>query len=200
MENRIWLSQSFSYGQAWIDLIMLANHQDGFFYVRGNRVDVNRGQVGCSMKKLAARWKWSRGKVWRFLETLKNERQIEHQKTTVTTLITILNYDEHQKTDSQTDIRRTSDGHKQECKEGKEEEIYPFSEFWSLYNKKEGKKDCLKIWSKLNEEDHKQIMERLPIWLSNHANGQFRPYPKTFLNGRRWEDESKTEQRFIQQL
>ena len=200
MENRIWLSQSFSYGQAWIDLIMLANHQDGFFYVRGNRVDVNRGQVGWSMKKLAARWKWSRGKVWRFLETLKNERQIEHQKTTVTTLITILNYDEHQKTDSQTDIRRTSDGHKQECKEGKEEEIYPFSEFWSLYNKKEGKKDCLKIWSKLNEEDHKQIMERLPIWLSNHANGQFRPYPKTFLNGRRWEDESKTEQRFIQQL
>jgi hypothetical protein len=62
-DNKLWLSEPFTRSQAWIDLILLANHRPGVIRVRGNRVDVKRGQVGWSQVALAKRWKWSRGKV-----------------------------------------------------------------------------------------------------------------------------------------
>ena len=121
MENPMYLSEPFTRMQAWIDLLLIANRKDGFFYIRGNKVIVHRGQIGLSERTLAVRWKWSRGKVSRFLKDLENEHQIEPQKNSVTTLISISNYDEYQcnepQTDPQTDHRRTTDGPKQEKKE-----------------------------------------------------------------------------------
>jgi hypothetical protein len=94
----LWTEEPFSRGQAWVDLILLANHRDGFFRVRGQRVEVKRGQVGWSETSLSARWHWSRGKVRRFLAELesKSVQQIEQQKNNLTSLITILNYDQYQ--------------------------------------------------------------------------------------------------------
>jgi hypothetical protein len=89
--------------QAWIDLLLLANHKEGFFYVRGNKVVVGRGQVGTSSRTLASRWQWSRGKVERFLKDLENDNQIEPQKNNVITLISICNYDDYQNTEPQTE-------------------------------------------------------------------------------------------------
>ena len=109
-DNIIWTSEPFSRGQAWVDLLLLANHKRGVLYVRGNKVEVKRGQVGWSQKKLSERWKWSRGKVQRFLNDLENEHQIEQQKNTVTSLIAITNYEEFQDTDS----KRTADGQQTE--------------------------------------------------------------------------------------
>ena len=93
---------------------MLANHKDGYFYKRGVKVEVNRGQLARSQKELADRWKWSRGKVDRFLIELKAEQQIVQQKSKVVTLITIINYDKFNNnnttsdtTDSTTDEQQT---------------------------------------------------------------------------------------------
>jgi len=124
-ENKIWTEKPFSRGQAWVDMILLANHKPGLIRKRGVRVDVKRGQVGVSIKGLADRWGWSRGKVRRFILELEMEHQIEHQNSNVTTLITIINYDKYQddghQNGQQTDSKRTANGHKQECKEGKED-------------------------------------------------------------------------------
>ena len=95
-DNDLWLSETFTRGQAWIDLIGLANHDDGYIRIRGNKVPVLRGQVGWSETKLQERWKWSRGKVRRFLKELKAEQQIEQQTNNITSLITITNYDIYQ--------------------------------------------------------------------------------------------------------
>ena len=100
--NKMWTSEPFTRSQAWVDLIMLANYKDSYFIVRGNRVDVKRGQCGWSVLSLSDRWKWSRGKVERYLNEQQNEQQIVQQKSRVTTLITILNYDEYQGDEQQT--------------------------------------------------------------------------------------------------
>ena len=116
LDSKLWLSEPFTRGQAWVDMIMLANHKDGYIRVRGVRVEVKRGQLGWSQRSLANRWKWSRGKVLRFFAELESEkeRKIVPQKNNVTSLITIINYDSYQSngtTNSTTDGPQT--GHKQ---------------------------------------------------------------------------------------
>ena len=114
MDNPLWLSHEFTPGQAWADLLMMANHAPGFIIVRGIKVTVKRGQVGWSVASMGARWKWGRGKVKRFLNMLESEQQIEQQINNVTTLITITNYCPHQDDPTadrqQTDSRQTADG------------------------------------------------------------------------------------------
>lgn len=95
-ESDLWLSEPFTRGQAWVDLVLLANHKPGFIRVRGVRVELKRGQVGWSEVKLAARWRWSRGKVKRFLNELETLQQIEQQKNNVTSLIYITKYETYQ--------------------------------------------------------------------------------------------------------
>ena len=113
MDTPLYLSEPFTRMQAWIDLLLLANHKEGFFYVRGNKVVVGRGQIGTSSRTLANRWQWSRGKVERFLQDLEESGQIKPQKTNVITLISICNYDEYQNTEPQnepqTSHRQTTD-------------------------------------------------------------------------------------------
>lgn len=113
-DNPLWNKKPFSDGQAWVDLLLIANHKKGVIDKRGMRVNVNRGQVGYSVKALADRWGWSRGKVDRFLLFLEDEHQIKYQKTNVTTLITLINYEQYnengQQNGQQTDTRRTPNG------------------------------------------------------------------------------------------
>lgn len=110
-----WTSEPFTRSQAWIDLIGLARWEDGFARLRGVRVDVKRGQLCWSIKELAKRWKWSQGKVSRYLCELETDSQIESQKTNVTTVITITNYDRYQPNGEQIGSQTES---KQERKRG----------------------------------------------------------------------------------
>ena len=95
-ENDFWTCEKFTRGQAWVDLILLCNHQDSFYYKRGVKIDVGRGQLGRSVVELSDRWKWSRSKVTKFLNDLEKEQQIKQQKSNITLLITVINYDLYQ--------------------------------------------------------------------------------------------------------
>jgi hypothetical protein len=112
-ENPLWLCEPFTRGQAWVDLILMANHKPDFFYKRGVKINVERGQVGISEVGLSDRWKWSRTRVRKFLNDLEKEHQIEQHKTNVTQVITIINYEEYQQKEQQTiqqeDSRRTAE-------------------------------------------------------------------------------------------
>lgn len=128
-ENPYYFSEKFCRIMAWVDLLLLANHSNGIFYKRGIRVEVNRGQLGYDIDTLAKRWKWSRGKVERWLSELEKSNQIVRQKGNVTTIITIINYEEYQGGDktngnpnSNPDDKanRKANGHEQERKEFKE--------------------------------------------------------------------------------
>ena len=73
--SNLWLKQKFTKGQAWVDLIILANHKDSVIEKRGNQITIKRGQVGWSELALSTRWKWSKNKTTEFLKWLKNEEQ-----------------------------------------------------------------------------------------------------------------------------
>lgn len=105
----LWLSEQFTRGQAWVDLLMLANHKDGFIWKRGIDVTIKRGQIGWSEVRLSERWKWSRTKTRHFLKQLEKEQQIEQQKNNISLLISISNYEEYQNKDSKKDCKKTAE-------------------------------------------------------------------------------------------
>ena len=117
-ENPMYFSEPFTRMQAWIDLLLVANYRDSVIYVRGNKVDVKRGQIAKSQDFFATRWKWSRGKVIRFLDELQKCGQIVQQKSNVITLISVVNYEYYQQdgttdepqTDSRQYNKRTTGG------------------------------------------------------------------------------------------
>ncbi|CAD8327872.1 phage protein [uncultured phage] len=215
MENPLYFSEPFNRSLAWIDMLLLANHADSFFFKRGVKVEVKRGQIGYDLDSLAKRWKWSRGKVERFVKFLENDNQIVRQKTNVTTLISIVNYKEYQKddkadskTNSKADSKSDSkpnnkaDGNKQECKELKEEkelkeckeyntvdyEFY-FNLFWDAYDKKYGKSKSFEKFKKIKPELYDLIIDKATEYKKSTPDIQFRKNPLTWLNGQHWEDE-----------
>jgi hypothetical protein len=70
-----------------------------------------------------------------------------------------------------------------------------FALFWQEYPRKAAKAAALKAWQKLNPSP--ELVERILAHVRDHKRsqdwikdgGQFVPYPATFLNGRRWEDD-----------
>lgn len=103
-DGDLWLLEPFTKAMAWVDLFGNANHEDGIFSVRGNIVKIKRGQLGWSELTMAKRWRWSRDKVRRFLKWLETRQQIEQQKSKLTTIILIVNYEKYQL--SSDDIRQ----------------------------------------------------------------------------------------------
>ena len=73
-DERIWLSEPFSKGQAWVDLLLMASWKTTNGY--------EAGTVYTSIYALADRWKWSRGKVRRFLGLLEDDTTIEPKSDT----------------------------------------------------------------------------------------------------------------------
>jgi len=110
-ESDLWKSDRFTKAQAWVDLIIGANHKKGSFWVRGIEVKLERGQIGWSQLTMSKRWGWSRGKVSRFIKWLENDSKIKQQtKQQITTIITLVNYEKYQSdntTDKSTDGQQT---------------------------------------------------------------------------------------------
>lgn len=96
MDDPLYFAEPFTKMQAWIDLLLLANFADRVTFIRGNRVTIKRGQVAYSREWFSGRWRWSRGKIDRFLDMLERENMIGRQKSAVITCISILNYDAYQ--------------------------------------------------------------------------------------------------------
>lgn len=92
LNHWIWQDKPFAKGQAWIDLILLANHHDGTILMGGKPFKLKRGQVFRSRLTLAKRWGWSRGRINRFISVLETEQMIVQQTVQQGTLITLLNY------------------------------------------------------------------------------------------------------------
>ena len=70
-DSALWNSEPFSKGQAWLDLIMLANHADAKQIFENHFIDIKRGQHLTSLTKLSETWKWSRSRTKRFETMMK---------------------------------------------------------------------------------------------------------------------------------
>lgn len=110
-----WLypvDRPFTELEAWIDLIYEANHKDKSILIKGKLIRCRRGESVRSITNWAKRWNWSKSKTYRFLELLKTDGMIETTSETVTTRITICNYDSYQtpvkKNETHADGKRTT--------------------------------------------------------------------------------------------
>ena len=97
-QNFLWKSDKpFDDRSAWIDLILLANHEPGIFQTRqGEIIKVPTGAHFTSVRKLADRWHWSKEKVGRFLATLTEAQMIAQTATHSGTLISLVKYRDFQ--------------------------------------------------------------------------------------------------------
>lgn len=93
MKHWLWDDKPFSKGQAWIDLLMLANYTDKKKPKNGEIITCKRGSVNLSMTQLSDRWGWDRRTVKRFLDLLENDNMVSVDSTTHGTTITIINYE-----------------------------------------------------------------------------------------------------------
>lgn len=85
------------------------------------------------------------------------------------------------------------EGEREREGEGETTSVTSFPRFWNLYPKKNAKPPAERSWKRLSEKDKTSCLEKLQNltageWLSKDP--QFIPNPATFLNQRRWEDET----------
>ena len=107
-KNPIWLSsEPFSRRDAWIDLLLLANHEERVIIVNGKAKDIGAGQHWTSYRILAERWHWSNGKVKRFFELLSELDMVHVNGTPNGTLVTLVNYSFFQ---DERNTKRNADG------------------------------------------------------------------------------------------
>ena len=81
---------------AWVDLLLLANHRDVEIIFDYKPMTVKRGQYLTSVRKLSARWSWSKNRVLKFLKLLESLQMIERQSNKQRTLLTIVKYEVYQ--------------------------------------------------------------------------------------------------------
>lgn len=111
-----WLHEDKPFGKfgAWVDLLLMANHEARKMSIGGEFTMIERGQLFTSSLSLSERWGWSRGKVERFLKQLENDQMMERKRTPNGQLLTLVNYSVYQDMGTtnghQTDSRRTSNG------------------------------------------------------------------------------------------
>ena len=107
----VWNGERFSKGQAWVDLLMMANHKDVKIPFGDHIEVIKRGQFITSIAKLADKWMWSFNTVKKFLNLLESDHMLIRKSDNTKTLITIVNYEVYQYSEDENseDIDRPTD-------------------------------------------------------------------------------------------
>lgn len=152
-EHWLWEGR-FSKGQAWIDLLLLANHDDTKTTYKGEIIVCRKGDVNRSMLWLADRWGWSRKAVKHFLDLLEKDGMVTTRVTTNRTVISLLNWEKYQSRDYQGGNESYNEGsnegnnegnnegstYKKDKKDKKDKKyISSFDDFWKIYPRKQDK-------------------------------------------------------------
>lgn len=175
-ESDLWLSDKFSRGQAWVDLLLLANHRPGSVRVRGIRISLQRGDVGLSEVALSKRWRWSRGRVHRFLDELETDERISTKRDNKISVITILNYCDYQgylagSSTSESTADSTANGQQTDSK--RTAEVCNPQESQTIHGPKNGKNEKNE---KKKEKDSLSVLTSAVISYLNEKTGKaFRP-------------------------
>jgi hypothetical protein len=117
-----WIWDKPEYLKWWMDILMQANIEPKKVLIKGQLIQVQRGEVIYSYETWANRWKINKSKVLRFLKMLEKDSMIELKSETVTTRLTICKYDTYQgeRNDSETQVKRTRNASETQVKPTKE--------------------------------------------------------------------------------
>jgi len=118
-ENPLYFTEKFTKIQAWIDILLACNHSAQLVFIRGNELHINRGQSAHSIITWGDRWKWNERTVKRFLNYLQKNKMIQYKTSYLTTIITVVKYEQYQggteqSTEQSTDRVQTNNNDKKE--------------------------------------------------------------------------------------
>lgn len=158
----IFKEEPYTEVQAWLWLISQACYAQHRVRYKSKMIELKRGEVPTSYRKLQEQFKWGAGKVASFLKLLKNEQMIGTQTGTGFLIITICNYSEYQDsreksgtlTEAEMERKRNASGTQTERTEIKENKIKErdrgYQSYVDAYNevaKKRGLPPCRKLSS-----------------------------------------------------
>lgn len=186
--------------KVWIWCLLKATHAP-YDQLSGLRiVHLEPGQFMTGRLTASQELSMKQSTVWGYLKALEKLEMISIKSDNKFSVVTVDNWASYQiqKTDfdnkpttnrQQTDTNNTHN--KQEIN------IYAqkFDQFYAAYPKKIAKQSAIKAWQKLKPDDDlmTKIMQGLERWKKSNdwlkENGQYIPYPATWINQRRWEDE-----------
>ena len=183
----IWDDKPFNMASAWIDLLLLANHEDKETIFDKKPILVKRGQRITSVRELSARWGWGKDKTLRFLRLLESEKMIVKESDSRRTLLTIVNYGIYQDCENENEtVIRTLTGQSQATNKNdnndKNNNIRSNSD--DLNETEKPKKNK----TKLTDEENEELVKNFEIIYNSYpkkvgkASG-FKVY-KQWLNGR----------------
>ena len=183
----IWDDKPFNMASAWIDLLLLANHEDKETIFDKKPILVKRGQRITSVRELSARWGWGKDKTLRFLRLLEGEKMIVKDSDSRRTLLTIVNYGIYQDCENENEtVIRTLTGQSQATnKNDKNDKNNNICSNSDDLNETETPK---KSKTKLTDEENEELVKNFEIIYNSYpkkvgkASG-FKVY-KQWLNGR----------------
>lgn len=113
-ECGIWRDKPYDRAHAWVDILLMANHEGKRFLHGNEMVYIERGSKLTSIRKLGERWGWSNNKVTAFLKLLQSENMLVQNSDTKKTVLTVVNYDLYQSTQ---ETEETPTEHERDTKE-----------------------------------------------------------------------------------
>lgn len=200
--------------RVFLHCLLTANFTEGRF----EGVDVERGQLVTSLPSLAKQTSLSIQQVRTSLAHLISTGELTSKAYSKFRIITVVKYDQYQADNRQENSQLTgnqqatnsqSTGNQQQYKNNKNnkkkegidktpsESTPPdgFDQFWSAYPRHVGKAEAKKQFDKLKPDvellgkmlDAIERQKASSQW--QRDDGQYIPYPATWLNKKRWEDE-----------
>lgn len=191
----------------FIFLLLTVNHSDNEWH----GMTIKRGQTVTSYTEIAHKMGLSVQQVRTSVKRLISTGELTHQTTNRYSLITIRNYEVYQSVvntpinnqatnNQQSSNNQSTTNNNEKNKKNDKNYIYAqsdtaFDAFWNAYPKKKDKRRARDVFNRLNITD--DLLKVLITAIDNQKqsaewqknNGQFIPYPATWLNGHRWEDE-----------
>lgn len=128
----------------WIDILLTVNYEDNKLSIGYKIFECKRGQSLMSLQNWAKRWGVSKSVVNNFFSMLEKDSMITIENETVTTRITVCNYDTYQQTENafKTEEERNENATKTQQSTIKERKEYKERE---EYKKEDSKNEFLPI-------------------------------------------------------
>ena len=173
----------------WFTLLGFAAIQEIEDLFKGESITIHPGQLIASLQFIADKSDVDAQKVRRIINRLKSDNLIDIQTSNKNSLISILCWNKSTFRDKQNNIQMTN-----KRQTNQDERKDRFDEFWTLYPKKNGKKEAHKSWSRIKPSDElfNRILDAVrQAKLSDQwqrDNGRYIPNPATWLNQERWDD------------
>lgn len=176
-------------------------------------VKLERGEILTNQTEISKNCGLTRQQVRTVLDRLKATNKITIRREGKNSIVKVIDYacetgsnhvNNQLSTTCQPDCNQTSllKEEDKEVKEPKNARVREgewleksFGQFWSAYPKKTSKQQAFKAWDKLKPDE--DLLSRILASLERQKKsvqwtkdgGQYIPYPATWLNGRRWEDD-----------